>query len=149
MHEIFLNENHVKQNLSEFLFVEHKPVSVCVSIQCCVYLILLLIMNMLNQEERLNYLSTTCIEKISLKHLRLNMVKIELYSSTLNFAPSPGFLMVLHGPAFPELLKPKTYQPAFIAHIHFLSLPTYKPSASPARSTPQTYPKSIHSATLV
>lgn len=79
---------------------------------------------------------------MSFKNLKTNMIKTELYS-----APSPGFLMLLNDTTLTKLLKPKTYISALLPHL--LLLPTCNPSASPANSTPQTYPKSIHLATSV
>lgn len=59
-----------------------------------------------------------------------NRIKTEVYS-----APSSGFLMLSNGTT---ATKPKTQKFALIPHFHSLPI-----SASPAKSTPQTFPKSI------
>lgn len=86
---------------------------------------------------------------MSLQHLRLNMVKTDSVPPQLTLpstgsAAFPGFLMLLNGTTVTELLKTK-----YALIPHFLLLPTYNPSASPARSTLLTHPKSTHSGTLV
>ena len=80
---------------------------------------------------------------VSLQHLRLNTVKRELYATP----PHPALHKLCFFARLPHVIKwhhiTEFLKTKYALIPHFLLLPTYNPSASPARSTsltPQIHP---------